>query len=516
MNYNALELWDLINADDAFREKRKKKAQEKISKAQSATAASSPQAEQYWTDLEHDPFIDFITEDSSDWNQEDLLATIAANMPEQWGNATNAMAEQETASTRRAVRRKILTPIVREDAKGRKPHMEYHRNTMSLPVYESVQTRFSRNELDEGGFTQDTVASYLQSLERPASTLDQFDDALWWSKRKNVAHDPFRGLFNIIHDNSQSLMDIIDTSLQQIKEGMLDEGLVQERVSFWKGLLHRLDHSLKGLEQEVDTFSNFWTRPRSRSRTLADAVGDRLTNSLRYVEDITRLLHEEMQVVHNQRNIAETESVSKLTELAFIFIPLSFAASLFSMQVNELAGGVPLYSFAIVAIGFVSMAYVVRLAMRNAALRDYRDDIFLHIREDHRLQGSEPIPTRTFLTWVGGRMVKLVTLDHRITRNAVRVPMFSLTLGALLSIPIIVLWRRNIDKGFSTAVTVLLVLLDAVMIGTAFESFGSQSEDWETRKRVTLKRRRKQHMARRHLSRWRSWMNNLDPEIGAT
>jgi Mg2+ and Co2+ transporter CorA len=66
--------------------------------------------------------------------------------------------------------------------------------------------------------------------------------------------------------------------------------------------------------------------------------------------------------VDSRRSITEAECVSKLTELAFVFIPLSFVASLFSMQVHELDGGVPLYQFAPVAISVVVVAYIVRLA----------------------------------------------------------------------------------------------------------------------------------------------------------
>lgn len=63
----------------------------------------------------------------------------------------------------------------------------------------------------------------------------------------------------------------------------------------------------------------------------------------------------------------EAESVSKLTKLAFIFILLSFAASLFSMQVDvsHSADGVPLKHFLITAISLIAFAYATRLAARS-------------------------------------------------------------------------------------------------------------------------------------------------------
>jgi hypothetical protein len=41
-----------------------------------------------------------------------------------------------------------------------------------------------------------------------------------------------------------------------------------------------------------------------------------------------------MSIIESKNAIAQAESISKLTELAFIFIPLSFTSSLFGMQIK--------------------------------------------------------------------------------------------------------------------------------------------------------------------------------------
>ena len=48
-----------------------------------------------------------------------------------------------------------------------------------------------------------------------------------------------------------------------------------------------------------------------------------------------------MSLLESKRDIEEAEGVSRLTELAFFFIPTTFAASLFSMQVWELEESPP-------------------------------------------------------------------------------------------------------------------------------------------------------------------------------
>jgi hypothetical protein len=170
-------------------------------------------------------------------------------------------------------------------------------------------------------------------------------------------------------------------------------------------------------------------------------------------------LRAEMQIVDSRRSIAEAESISKLTELAFVFVPLSFVASLFGMQIHELHNGVLLYQFLLVASGFVVMSYAVRLSIRNARIIDSKDKAFIQIREDSQLQYNEPIPTHKFLVWFGRTTGSAVysTIKKTIIAFASLV-LILMAIGIPLS-PIIMLWLRRIDKGFSAVITVLVLLL---------------------------------------------------------
>lgn len=133
------------------------------------------------------------------------------------------------------------------------------------------------------------------------------------------------------------------------------------------------------------------------------------------------------------------------------------------MQVYELEGGVPAYRFALVAIGFVGMAYTVRLSIRSSHLIDYKNRVFAQIRYDSRLQYKESIPTHTVLSWVGlhlGGMVYKSTVNF-ILISAPMILLIALVM-AMIS-PIVLLWLRGIDKGFSAVITVILLLLDAAL-----------------------------------------------------
>ncbi|KAL3461996.1 hypothetical protein BJX64DRAFT_149364 [Aspergillus heterothallicus] len=68
-----------------------------------------------------------------------------------------------------------------------------------------------------------------------------------------------------------------------------------------------------------------------------------------------------LQFMENHRAISEAESITRLTELAFLFIPLTFAASLFSMQIQELSRPAPVTYFVAFALSLSAVTYSFRL-----------------------------------------------------------------------------------------------------------------------------------------------------------
>jgi hypothetical protein len=312
------------------------------------------------------------------------------------------------------------------------------------------------------------MRAYIESLQIPRSTIDEFEYFLNQpSKNKEVVHDPFRALFRAIHDDTHCLVDIIRVSLQRIREGTLDEDLMQKRVGFWRGLLHSLNFNLEELEQRLRAFVHFAYETEHHStpsETLAKDTRQILRACMELIDRSSRSLLAEMQIVDSRRSIAEAESVSKLTELAFVFIPLSFVASLFSMQVHELDGGVPIYTFALVAIGFVLVAYAVRLSIRSSRLIEQKNKMIQKMRDESHLQHNDQIPTHTFLMWAGRSIG--VSMFKSAKETITSITPFILVFAVLAAIlsPIILLWQRNINKGFCAVITVIMLLLDAVLV----------------------------------------------------
>ncbi|KAI8933153.1 hypothetical protein NX059_009794 [Plenodomus lindquistii] len=325
-------------------------------------------------------------------------------------------------------------------------------------------------------FTARQVRKYARSLQIPTSTLEEFDYFIQLpTKGKETIHDPFRPLFRVIHDDTQSLAGLIRVTSQHIREGTMDEDLMQKRVMDWRRLLHRLNVSLGDIDQRLRTFATFSRDFEEQSlafhqglnmpsEKFASDTRDIVRDCINLLDRSANSLLAEMQIVDSRRSIAEAKSVAKLTELAFIFIPLSFVASCFSMQVDALKDPVPLYRFVLVAIAFVAIVYAIRLSIRSTAILEYRRITLLRIQDDSHLQYNQPIPTRIFLAWVGKAIGKAVfTSMTSIITVAAPVVVIAAVFGAILS-PIILLWLRGIDKGFTAVITVLMLLLDVALV----------------------------------------------------
>ncbi|RAR04102.1 mg2+ transporter -like zinc transport protein [Stemphylium lycopersici] len=194
------------------------------------------------------------------------------------------------------------------------------------------------------------IPAYIERLQVPSSTLEKFEASMRnLGKGKETAFDPLRAVFRIIHDDTNSLMDVIEDSLQRIRSDTLDEALLEQRIAFWRKLIHNLNSGLTELDQQLRAFVHFMDdldsvyfsdsqRGELPSEQLARDTRQTLRSCLGLLERSSMALLTEIQIVDSRRSIAEAESISKLTELAFVFIPLSFVASLFSMEIRELDG----------------------------------------------------------------------------------------------------------------------------------------------------------------------------------
>jgi hypothetical protein len=337
----------------------------------------------------------------------------------------------------------------------------------------------------------------LEALKKYASSIDEacIDATSWLEHFSRVASVPdtasaaislpLLAVFQIVHRDTVMLLEQFGRVLDQISTGTLDERMMQNQLSHWRTLLGRMQSELPALHKSLRQFFLFPyahsddgieqttvlgdSEPPSRLTTALDALQADILGMEKRCEKAQESLRAEMSLLESKRGIEEAESVSRLTELAFVFIPMTFAAGLFSMQVRELAENPPpVYAFVIAALVAVVASYGLRLVQRSTLVGETLHKLEEQIRNDQRVV-TRIIPTRKIVRWLGWKTVTGLGLSvvnsargfrwvgQKLADNLklVRV-MCSIAALALIIAP---LWTRaSMDMSFKGTITALALL----------------------------------------------------------
>jgi len=305
--------------------------------------------------------------------------------------------------------------------------------------------------LDGDPDTLNKVSEYMNSTD------DSFSEAVAWLD--HLSRDAtFQGLtaldlqllavFFLVRQDTVVFLERIDRILDEISSGSMDERMMQEQLGHWRTLLSRFQNELPALDKSIRVFFAFPYQdgepPSQLSAALATLRADIKTTAGK-CETLQQSLRAEMSLVESKRGIEEAESVSRLTELAFLFIPMTFAASLFSMQLQELADNPPpVYSFVITAVVIVAVSYGLRLVQRSTVVGDLRRNIAQQIRNDQQVAAKD-IPIRTIISWGAWKM-----------RGK---PLIVAASSACLVLLLTPLWTRAaMDESFKGVITGLILL----------------------------------------------------------
>lgn len=256
-------------------------------------------------------------------------------------------------------------------------------------------------------------------------------------------------LFTIIHRDTLDFLRFVGSILTKIRLQALDDILIQQSLLRWRSFLDWAETELHTLNESLQKFACFVLRLEDSISYLSDtepfAAKSHVNNSLSEISALRigitesyKSLMVSTSIVESKRGISEAESVTRLTELAFFFIPLAFSASIFGMQVKELNPAyVPILAFFIMAIIIITFSYGLRLLIRSVFFTKKKREFVKYVRDDAGLSGGDHISTRKFLraSWHGflGKMtpsIKILTAIILIS-----------TCG--LVAPLVVLWRRT-------------------------------------------------------------------------
>lgn len=314
---------------------------------------------------------------------------------------------------------------------------------------------------DGNPISQQDISEIETHLHQTRSTTD--DLRSWLDKDSHLPNPPVdivACLLSIIHRDVTGFLHFVSNILEEIRASLADEFILRRRIGHWRRLMVRLQTELPAIQASITTFIRFVYEfdliPPQGLPQVLDDMQDQLSALIEGNQEAYRNLRAEMALLESKKGISQAESISELTELGFFFVPLTCAASMFSMQVNELSGAVPLYSFVIAAIITLSCAYFFRLVLRSSRLGQLKREQFSKIRERGDIPPGAQIPTAVFVRHI----------IYGVGYYEKWLPYF---VFCLMVFPITLLWthHRHLDAGFKGVITAL-VLCSAIIAEFSF------------------------------------------------
>jgi len=135
----------------------------------------------------------------------------------------------------------------------------------------------------------------------------------------------------------------ISSTLDGIDASMSNDSLVKSNIPEWRRLWCNWRGLLTNFETILQQTKSWIEGPRGGPKFGSDGLPE-LKSVEQRIEDRKRLerrieasfqvLMSTMSIIESRNAVSQGESIGKLTELAFIFIPLSFATSFFGMEIK--------------------------------------------------------------------------------------------------------------------------------------------------------------------------------------
>ncbi|KAA8649325.1 uncharacterized protein ATNIH1004_005226 [Aspergillus tanneri] len=347
--------------------------------------------------------------------------------------------------------------------------------------------------LEEAFLTGDSLDTFQDELNETRCTRQEIHDIV---DRQTTPVSLLDTLFEIIRQDTSTLLRVLNQILSDMELDILDDTKMEDRLALWRQLISKAERELLELKTSIMSFLAFSgiTHPADTSPETADNIPDIIRNVSDLFEEIHRMLARlrrasssltsNMGLLDSRRSIDEPRAVTRLTELVFIFIPLSFSSSVFGMQIEPFKDSAPLWNFFVVAITVTTFAYLMRLTIRSQWLGNLNQSVKLDVRR-YAEQHSLPVQVRSLsmlllLQWFGSTLKRSIKATWAwIDRNGrkagtelwkvVGFPIsFILVIGIVAVAPIAVLWTRNMDRGVKGTVTLVIMLALLGLVGIPY------------------------------------------------
>ncbi|KAJ6021627.1 Mg2+ transporter protein CorA-like/Zinc transport protein ZntB [Penicillium herquei] len=339
-------------------------------------------------------------------------------------------------------------------------------------------------DLDQIFHDKGPTIDFGTSLTETKSTRDEFCEALESNITSHISL--VFPLLKILCRDTFALLKQLRHTLDEIDIEILNDERMEDRLALWRQIISRAQQELPELATSIEPFVAFMTKIDPDGVYEEGQTNDpdgkldlkSLLKNIERTRDRLRgtsaSLTSNMGLLDSRRSIDEAHAVTRLTELAFIFIPLSFAASVFGMQVKPLANPVPIWWFFVVAVVATGCSYMMRIVMRSQWFAHMKIEMKADIKKYADKHGK-PVQSRSLsvsiiLQWGVSSLFFSVLLSGKWairtawtglnwiyiqTRHMVS---FFLPIGIIVAIPIGILRTHHLSSGLQTALSLGMVL----------------------------------------------------------
>jgi hypothetical protein len=329
--------------------------------------------------------------------------------------------------------------------------------TKSIPAFAPLAPRtpikFPANKFKA---SEDEIQVLEARITDASSTSADLESWIWQNNKQITTgtKDPLVALLRLAYIDTVDYLDNLGWTLDEISRDSLDEFVMTRRLPAWRKLLNELEIEIPALGSGLRSFMDFDHAAYAEAHLMLNDLDlRRIPVFLGRVHAVHAALRSEMALLYSSRGIKEARTMARLTELAFVFIPLTFVSSLFSMQVTELEGEISLWVFVLAALGLGFLTYAARSLLQSEVLR-----VLVRRAQESQLgvsgQGRDPTARSASTAQI---LKYLAVFAWRHSQPALNTAVFALVL-ALPVVPIAFMWSRNyLDVGLHVMVTLLIV-----------------------------------------------------------
>lgn len=306
------------------------------------------------------------------------------------------------------------------------------------------------------------------------STKEAFIEWLVSATSDQIAKYPIRlgpasMIFRIVHEDTILILGLMRSALADIAS--TSSGSVSEdQTQLWRYRLDQFRAYIVELEESLQQFVNFvhlvveghpqQTAVSLETRPIEYLFSDARAQILltdRRLDQTYSVLISKVQLMDSHRSIGEAETVTRLTEFAFLFIPLSFATSIFGMQIVD--ESTPASTYIAVALGLTSVAYFLRFIIHWTTR--HRMILVQKIRMKITTHGELPTGSHISMTMIFSWLLYQI-------RRVWKLAFFFATVLVTVVIPLPVIWTRELNTGIKIVMSCLLVLLPISLVFILF------------------------------------------------